>query len=108
MKKWAAVGMNIKNFEAPIVIANPNKPGNVKAAMIQAFTESNTKFKTRCQLLVCIIDKQDKGLYENIKKLALCEAGLITQCMLSKNVLGEIKDQYITNVALKVYLFNIG
>lgn len=45
-----------------------------------------------------------RGLfYKEIKRVCLCEAGVASQVMLSKNVLPsrQIKNQYITNVALK-------
>lgn len=103
LKKWAAVGVNIKNFNAPVSIVNPSSAANVRIGLMNAFKEATTKMKSRCQLIVCIIDKTPQ-IYETIKRTALCEAGIATQCMLSKNLESAeaIKDQYITNVALKV------
>ena len=94
--------MNITNYNVPVVIANPQKEGNVKGALMSAFKQSTEAFRSRCQMLICIVDG-DKRLYETIKKICLCEAGVMSQCMLGKHVerAGAIKDQYIANVALK-------
>jgi eukaryotic translation initiation factor 2C len=57
-------------------------------------------------MLVCILDKTIPGLYTQIKRITLTEAGVISQCMLYKHVQfpEEIKDTYISNVALKVFI----
>jgi eukaryotic translation initiation factor 2C len=109
LKKWAIAGMDIKNFNAPVRIVNPNIEGNIKGGLMSAFNQATQNFKQRCQLLVCIVDG-DKNTYERIKKICLCEAGVMSQCMLQKNVrfADAIKDQYIANVALKVSISHRG
>lgn len=104
VKKWSDAGMNIKNAKVPVFISNPNVPGNIKGAMISAFKSATQAFKVRCQLLICVVETEVHGLYETIKKVCMCEAGVVSQCMLFKHVgrASEIKDQYINNVALKV------
>jgi eukaryotic translation initiation factor 2C len=102
LKKWSVAGMNIRCSNVPVVIANPSIEGNIKGALMSAFKEACAAANTRCQMLVCIVDGT-KRLYEQIKKITLCEAGVMSQCMLQKNVRSarDIKDQYIANVALK-------
>ncbi|KAJ2997992.1 hypothetical protein HDV02_004994 [Globomyces sp. JEL0801] len=103
LEKWSKAGMNIKNFNAPVLVTNPNVPANIGGSLKTMFENCKSQTKERCQLVICILDKDAKGLYEQIKRIALLKAGLITQCMLSKHVMRpeEIKDQYIVNVALK-------
>ena len=56
----------------------------------------------RCQMLVCILDKEPKALYQEIKRLTLTEAGVLSQCLQFNHLRREIKDQYAANVAMKV------
>jgi eukaryotic translation initiation factor 2C len=105
LKKWSIAGMDIRNLnmkQKPLVV-NPNIEGNIKGGLMSAFKQATTLYKQKCQLIVCIVDG-DKNTYERIKKVCLCEAGVMSQCMLQKNVRSAdaIKDQYIANVALKV------
>jgi eukaryotic translation initiation factor 2C len=95
--------MNIKNLDCPVVIMNPSNPGGVEQGLKECFKEAKSMFQKRPQLIVCIIDKYIKDIYAQIKKISLTEAGIVTQCMLFKNVqyADSIKDQYISNVALK-------
>ena len=62
---------------------------------------AKTKFKVRPQLIVCVIEKGQNWLYEKIKQVCLCQAGIVSQVMLAQHLTYEIKDQYIANVALK-------
>ncbi|KAJ3271560.1 hypothetical protein HDV01_006522 [Terramyces sp. JEL0728] len=103
LKKWSTAGMNIPNSNCPVLVQNPDIPGNIKKSMMTAFNEAGSKMKAKCKIIVCIINKESKGVYEQIKTIALCEGGIMTQCMQSKHVRSpdEIKDQYIINVALK-------
>ena len=103
VKKWQMAGMNIIGSKFPVMICNPSSPAAVQKALVQSGRDCQAHSKRNPQLVVCIIDKFAPGLYAMIKKLALTELGLITQCMLFKNVRSaeEIKDQYIVNVALK-------
>jgi eukaryotic translation initiation factor 2C len=103
LKKWAKMGVNISAPNAPIICSNPGVAGNVKGALMSGFTQAQTIFKKRCQLIVIILDPQYQGLYAECKSLLLCQANVQSQCMLAEHVCrGEIKDQYITNVGLKV------
>jgi eukaryotic translation initiation factor 2C len=103
LSKWSKMGLNITGFKAPVIVSNPSNPANIKGALMSAFSQAQTLFKKRCQLIVCILDPKFKGLYEQIKVMLLCQANIISQCMLSNHVTrGEIKDQYISNVGLKV------
>jgi eukaryotic translation initiation factor 2C len=110
VKKWVEQGMNISTNNVPFLVCNPSNATAVKTALINCFKECQTKLMKRCQMLVCIIDKTIPGLYTQIKRITLTEAGVISQCMLYKHVQfpEEIKDTYISNVALKVFiLFNL-
>ena len=53
-------------------------------------------------MLVCILDKEPKDLYRDIKRITLTEAGVLSQCLQYRNLQREIKDQYAANVAMKV------
>lgn len=53
-------------------------------------------------LIFCILpDRDNAGLYGNIKKICETEIGVVTQCLLQKNIL-KGSPQYCANVALKV------
>lgn len=52
-------------------------------------------------ILFCILPDNNAILYGNIKRLCETEIGVVTQCMLSKNLL-KGSPQYAANVALKV------
>lgn len=60
LKKWAQAGMSITQFDAPVVITNPRDDANIKGGLQAAFGAAMTKYKSRCQLIVCIIDKETK------------------------------------------------
>jgi eukaryotic translation initiation factor 2C len=104
LRSWGNAGMDIRCQNPPIFICNPDIEGNIKGVLMAAFKESTMMFRNRCQLVVCIVDGSKK-VYETIKVTALCEAGLVTQCMVGKNVhpARVIKEQYMANVALKVF-----
>ncbi|KAI8898406.1 Piwi domain-containing protein [Globomyces pollinis-pini] len=105
VEKWKVAGMNIKNDDPPILVINPSIPGNVRGGLQKAFGESNEKMGQRCQLLVCIIEPVPNRtvVYQQIKRVTLGEAGVVSQCIQFKNVrtARDIKDQYICNVAMK-------
>ena len=104
MQKWAQTGVNLQcePRKVPILIANPVPPGAVLRTLQLAFKQATAALKTRCQLLVCVLDKEPQGLYRDIKRITLTDAGVLSQCILFKNVSRGIKDQYASNVALKV------
>lgn len=108
ISKWYCIhlhrrtaGMNITASNPPVCVINPNSDQNIRGGIQTAFKQAQQKFKFRPQLLVCVIDQNMNWLYEKIKNVCLCDAGVASQVMLSKNVMYEIKDQYIANVALK-------
>ena len=107
LDKWGKSGMNISRdlSDCPILITNPGVFSNIRGSIQHAFREASEKFRTRCQMIVCILSKENKRgqFYKEIKRVCLCEAGVTSQVMLSMNVLPahQIKDQYIANVALK-------
>lgn len=106
LEKWAKAGMNIGNVkDCPVLITNPGVFTNIRGGIQHAFREATEMFRKRCQLIVCVMEKESKRgqYYKEIKRVCLCEAGVASQVMLSKNVLpaNMIKDQYIANVALK-------
>jgi len=104
LEKWAATGMRIGCQRCPVLIGNPNAGAGAVRGMLQnAFKSATTQFGRRCQMIICIVDG-DRHLYQEIKRVTLTEAGVLTQCMLSKNAGNPraIKDQYAANVALKV------
>ncbi|KAH9251609.1 hypothetical protein BASA81_010518 [Batrachochytrium salamandrivorans] len=95
--------MNIKLKDPPVIVTNPNVPSNVRGSLQSAFKEAMAKYKKRCQIIFCVLDKDPKGLYETIKRTTLTEAAVLTQCMLFKHVryADDIKDQYAANLSLK-------
>ncbi|RKO88986.1 Piwi domain-containing protein [Blyttiomyces helicus] len=104
VRKWRGVGVKIETEGAPYVIGNPFEQGNVKARLLIAFNQALAKFKVKPQMMFCIVDKEPKGLYEEIKRITLTQAGVLSQCMLYRHVsrADAIKDQYASNVALKI------
>jgi eukaryotic translation initiation factor 2C len=52
--------------------------------------------------MICIIDKEPKHLYQEIKRITLTEAGVLSQVLQIRNVDRQVKDQYAANVAMKV------
>jgi eukaryotic translation initiation factor 2C len=103
IRKWKVAGMNITTSQVPVTIASPHDfvPNTIGSAL----KETLDKLGKKCQLLICVIDKSNKDLYAQIKRATLLDHGVLSQCMLFKNVSAQIKDQYITNVALKVFYF---
>ncbi|KAJ3275401.1 hypothetical protein HDV01_000693 [Terramyces sp. JEL0728] len=103
LRKWKQYGMNIASFDCPVLVANPNSETNVKGALMQAFHEATKNMRSKCKIIMCIVENNGKQLYEQIKRATLCEGGIVTQVMVGKHVLNarNIKDQYICNVAMK-------
>ncbi|KAJ3300746.1 hypothetical protein HK104_006045 [Borealophlyctis nickersoniae] len=104
VQKFLVAGLNIQGGNAPVLIGNPFQAGNIRAYLQTAYKEAKMAFNKPPQLLICVIDKDPKGIYEDIKRITLTEAGVLSQCLLSKHV-GKaqfIKDQYALNVALKI------
>jgi eukaryotic translation initiation factor 2C len=103
LRKWKSYGMDVRPERVPVLICNPDLEGNIRGSLMEAFKQATVQFKKRCQLVICIMDGS-KSCYDTVKTTCLCEASLVTQCMLYKHVSSarNIKDQYIANVALKV------
>ncbi|XP_058757206.1 protein argonaute 2-like [Vicia villosa] len=56
----------------------------------------------RLQFLLCVMDKRVEG-YKRLKWIAETKVGIVTQCCLSnKSNPNKGKDQYLTNLALKI------
>lgn len=108
LQKWKETGMNITNTNVPVNICNPRNPAHIGGYLQNAFKECQTRCGKKCQMLIVILDKSISGLYNLVKKITLTQAGVISQCMLYKHVQNpdEIKDTYISNVALKVFSYN--
>ncbi|KAI8906430.1 Piwi domain-containing protein [Gorgonomyces haynaldii] len=98
---WSRTGMQINCQDCPIIIQNPSEPGGVQRALKDAMGEARRMFNKRIQMAICVLDKDPKHLYSDIKRLALCEAELITQCLQFRNVRQDIKAQYASNLCLK-------
>jgi eukaryotic translation initiation factor 2C len=96
-------GMNIQAKQCPVLVADPSIPDNIRGSLSAAFKRVVVEMGGRPQLFICVIDESlpmgDKEIYSQIKKVTLCDAGVVSQCMKYKN-LRDIKDQYIANVAL--------
>jgi eukaryotic translation initiation factor 2C len=106
LDKWAKTGVDIRvnSGDVPIVTQDPNAPGGIGSALKSAFESAMRSCKSRCQLIVCILDKEPKSLYQDIKRITLTEAGVLSQCLQYSHVsrANAIKDQYAANVAMKV------
>ncbi|KAL2917525.1 hypothetical protein HK105_202806 [Polyrhizophydium stewartii] len=105
ISKFNQTGMSIAaHREFPVIVANPTIHSNVLGSIQAAFKDSSRMHGHRCQMMFCVIDKEPKGLYEQIKRITLSQAGVLSQCILYKNVRSarDIKDQYASNLALKV------
>ena len=102
IQKWRNAGMDIRMENPPIVIANPAIQGRMEWAIQQAGNEAFKATKLAPQIIVTVMDGQ-KGLYEQVKVFTLVHKAVLTQCLQFRHFKrGEIKDQYATNVALKV------
>jgi eukaryotic translation initiation factor 2C len=108
LDRWANYGINISRdviSRTPVIITNPSIHLNIRGGIQAAIRDAMREFKgIKPKIIVCLLPKLDKPLYQAIKQVALCEAGIVTQCMQIKHVAnpGFIKEQYIGNVALKV------
>ncbi|KAI9193484.1 Piwi domain-containing protein [Polychytrium aggregatum] len=113
VRKWQRYGINICAKHIPVHIANINPQNvatDVSTAMMTCFKETEKKNGTRPSILVCIIPaignskKGNTAIYAAVKKISLCTAGVITQCLVDRNVANaqDINDQYAGNVATKV------
>jgi len=104
IRKWQQTGVRIEAKNIPVVISNPFQQNAVHSALRSAFTEATHSCGARCQMIVCIIDKEPKKLYEDIKRITLSEAGVLSQCIQYSHVRRPdgIKDQYAANVAMKL------
>ncbi|KAJ3051450.1 hypothetical protein HK097_007536 [Rhizophlyctis rosea] len=95
-------GMDIRMDNPPIVIANPAVQGRMEWAIQQAGNEAYKITKVAPQIIVTVLDGQ-KGLYEQVKVFTLVHKAVLTQCLQFKHFRkGEVKDQYASNVALKI------
>ncbi|KAF7842531.1 protein argonaute 2-like [Senna tora] len=54
----------------------------------------------RLQFLLCVMDRRDNG-YKTLKWVSETKVGIVTQCCLS-GLANNGKDQYLTNLALKI------
>ncbi|KAI9206024.1 Piwi domain-containing protein [Polychytrium aggregatum] len=109
VSKWKKT-LNITiNKPPPVVLMNPyGESGdvgqNVRAGLRRAFTDAQDVYKNKPKIIVCVIEKGSKGIYEQIKYCSLTEAGIATQCILSSNIFSvdRVKDQFAANVAMKI------
>ncbi|KNC96140.1 uncharacterized protein SPPG_08528 [Spizellomyces punctatus DAOM BR117] len=107
---FQSVGIIFKsNAECPIRIQNPEQSQNVRKALHAVATEATAVFKSRCQIIFCIIPRGRKidgnalTLYDEIKRITLTEMDVLSQCMADdKARLDRLNNKYAENVALKV------
>ena len=84
------------------ISSDPHIPNGVLSTLQGGFGDATRKFKCRCQLMICIIDKEPKSIYQEIKRITLTEAGVLSQVLQIRNLDRQVKDQYAANVAMKV------
>ncbi|KPI41777.1 Protein argonaute [Cyphellophora attinorum] len=65
------------------------------------FQGTGTKFNTRPQLLVILLQDKNSHVYNRVKKSADCRYGIVSQCLQLQQVL-KGSPQYIGNVLMKV------
>ncbi|GES99674.1 piwi domain-containing protein [Rhizophagus clarus] len=93
------VGMNISNKKPPIMHANTQ--GNVEESLKQAWIRAGNAANSKPQLVVCVLPNTSSQLYGTIKYVGDTTIGVVTQCIQSKYLL-QAKDQYFSNVSLKI------
>lgn len=84
----------------PIVIDSERNNHNIRSAVVSTINKFRQK-NMPCQMLFCVVRRQDIQMYERIKAAAECEHAVLTQVVLSKHV-ERCQGQYLSNVAMKV------
>nr|ALJ83738.1 quelling-defective 2 [Colletotrichum lindemuthianum] len=84
-----------------VVIDSEARNNNMADAVSKGYGKIKSATKMTPQLMFCILRFNNVGSYERIKKSADCRFGLLTQCVLSRNV-EKNQGQYHSNVAMKV------
>jgi eukaryotic translation initiation factor 2C len=92
-------GVFVKAKQPPISYANPY--GNIEKAVIDSYMVAGNSYKTRPQLLMCILPNTGVPLYAEIKRVADTVVGVATQCIQNKHMYAS-KRQYCANVCLKM------
>ncbi|RKO83056.1 ribonuclease H-like domain-containing protein [Blyttiomyces helicus] len=106
VQMWRAAGVDLavaKNCAT--VIGNPFRAGNVKAKLMAGYQAAKTTFKVLPTILFCVLDPFCKNLHDDIKRVTLFEAGVMSQCMMERHLRSPdaIKEMHARNVALKVH-----
>ncbi|KAL2344666.1 hypothetical protein Fmac_005951 [Flemingia macrophylla] len=68
--------------------------------ILRNIDDDQKKHQRRLQFLLCVMANKHQG-YKCLKWIAETKVGIVTQCCLSVNA-NEGKDQYLTNLALKI------
>lgn len=92
-------GVFIKAKQPPISYASPQ--GNIEQIVIDSYMVAGNSYKTRPQLIMCILPNTGVPLYAEIKRVADTVIGVATQCIQNKHMYAS-KRQYCANVCLKM------
>ncbi|KAJ7299659.1 hypothetical protein O6H91_Y182400 [Diphasiastrum complanatum] len=79
---------------------NPRNQGRSAVDRVNAmFQELQEKMNSPPKFILCVLPEKDSDLYAPFKRLCLTKLGITNQCIVPPR---QLKDQYLTNVALKI------
>ncbi|KAJ7521394.1 hypothetical protein O6H91_19G051600 [Diphasiastrum complanatum] len=88
------------NQPSGVLGENPRNQGRSASDRVNAmFQELQGKVNKPPEFILCILPEKDSDLYAPFKRLFLTKVGITNQCIVPPR---PLKDQYLTNVALKI------